>query len=343
MKFLIVGLGSMGRRRIRNLTALKAGEIIGFDVKPERRFEAEHKHGIRAFSSFEEALSQKPDAVIISTPPNLHMHYALSAAKRNLHFFMEASVILEPEMDQLIAECKRKKIVAAPSATMRFHPSIQKMKELIDKNAIGRILAFNYHSGQYLPDWHPYEDYRKYYVANRETGGCREIVPFELSWITWLLGPVKTIACIKGKLSNLEADIDDVYQLVLRFEQGPIANMQVDIISRVAFRYFKMVSENGVILWDWDKRVVSTYLASEKRWKEYPQRVESAVEGYVMEDDMYVNEMKHFIGAVEGRHPYTYTLEDDKKILGVLYAAERSWESRRIIETTDAETKGNSG
>jgi predicted dehydrogenase len=331
MKFLIVGLGSMGNRRIRNLTALKAGEIIGFDVQPDRRAQAEKDHGIRTYATFEEALLQKPDAVIISTPPNLHMQYAMEAARRNLHFFMEASVILDPEMDRLIAECKPRKIVAAPSATMRFHPSIQKMKELVDSKVIGEILAFNYHSGQYLPDWHVKEDYRKYYVSRRETGGCREIVPFELSWITWLLGPVEKIACMKGKLTKLEADIDDIYQVLLKFERGVIANMQIDVISRIAYRFFKMVSEEGVILWDWNRRTVSVYSAADKKWKEYPQGKGKSVEGYVMEDDMYIKEMEHFIGAIQGRHPYMYSLEEDKRILELLYAAERSWDSQDII------------
>ncbi len=321
----------MGNRRIRNLTALKAGEIIGFDVQADRRVEAEQKHGIKTYATFEEALLGKPEAVIISTPPNLHIQYAMEAARRNLHFFMEASVILDPEMDRLIADCKTRKIVAAPSATMRFHPSIQKMKELVDSRAIGGILAFNYHSGQYLPDWHVKEDYRKYYVSRRETGGCREIVPFELSWITWLLGPVKTIACMKGKLTKLEADIDDIYQVLLKFENGIIANMQIDVISRIAYRNFKMISEEGVILWDWNRRTVDLYSAGDKKWKEYPQGKGRSVEGYVMEDDMYVNEMEHFIGAIQGKHPYMYTLEDDKRILELLYAAERSWDSQDII------------
>ncbi len=118
MRFLIVGLGSMGRRRIRNLKALNAGEVIGFDVQPDRRAEAEKSYAIKTYATFEEAVTQKIDAVIISTPPHLHMQYASEAARRNLNFFMEASVILDPAMEKLIAECKGKKIVAAPSATM---------------------------------------------------------------------------------------------------------------------------------------------------------------------------------------------------------------------------------
>jgi predicted dehydrogenase len=332
MRFLIVGLGSMGKRRIRNLHALKLNDIVGFDMQAERRSETQQQLGIEVATSLEEGLSKRPDAIIISTPPDRHLPFALEAARRNIHFFMEASVLLEG-MDGLIAECRGKKIVAAPSSTMRFHPSIQTMKRLVEQDAIGKILAVNYHSGQYLPDWHPWEDYRKYYVSKRETGGCREIVPFELSWITWLLGPVRRVSCMKGKLTKLEADIDDIYQMLLEFNGGAIGSMQVDIISRVPYRSFKMISEEGVIVWDWEKRLVSVYNAASKEWKQYPQEKGRVVEGYVMEDDMYVEEMRHFVGAIEGKDQYMYSLEDDHKILELLYAAEKSSTDQIHVET----------
>ena len=69
MRFLIVGLGSMGKRRIRNLKYLKAGEIIGFDTMEVRRKEAEEKYGIKTFDDFDKAMKEQPDAFIISTPP----------------------------------------------------------------------------------------------------------------------------------------------------------------------------------------------------------------------------------------------------------------------------------
>lgn len=331
MRFLIVGLGSMGKRRIRNLRALGENDVIGFDLQPQRRIEAQREYKIKVVSSFDEGLSQGPDAIIVSTPPDRHLPYAMEAARRNIHFFTEASVLLEG-IDDLISECKGRDIVAAPSSTMRFNPSIQTMKNLVERKAIGDILAFNYHCGQYLPDWHVYEDYRTYYVSKRETGACREIVPYELSWITWMLGPVKSLSCMKGKLSKLEADIDDIYQVLLDFDQGILGHMQIDVISRVPYRYFKAISEEGVILWDWEKRLVRMYDSSAKAWKEYPQPKGTVQEGYILEEDMYIGEMEHFIGAIKGKHEYMYSLEDDKRILELLNAAEKSANSRVQVD-----------
>lgn len=332
MKFLIVGLGSMGKRRIRNLQYLREKDIIGFDLREDRRKESEEKYEIKTFMDFKEAMRENPDALIISTPPDLHIEYAVIAAEKNKHFFMEAGILNE-RMAKLIDLCKNKSIVAAPSCTMRFHPAVKVMKKLVDDDKIGRILAFTHHSGQYLPDWHPWENYRAFYVSKRETGACKEIVPFELVWITWLLGTVKKVACTKGKLSNLDVDIDDVYQLLFEFESGALGNMLVDVIARYPIRHCKILGENGLIIWDWNERCVKLFDANEKKWIEYPQGEGIHEKGYVPQiiEDMYIEEMDYFIKAIKGDTRYPYTLEEDKKILDILYLAEQSSDEGKHI------------
>lgn len=325
MKFLVVGLGSMGKRRIRNLQYLKAGEIIGFDLREGRRKEVEEKYKIRTFENFEKAMNQNPDALVISTPPDLHMKYAIIAAQKNKHFFTEASVVDEG-MDKLIALCKDRKIVAAPSCTMRFHPTIKKIKELVDTSTIGKPLAFTYHSGQYLPDWHPWEDYRKFYVAKKQTGAAREIVPFELVWLTRVLGDIETLSCIKGKLSKLNVEIDDVYQILMRFKNGVFGHMLVDVVARVPYRTFRLLGEDGVIEWDWMAKQLEVFTPKERKWIEYPVEEGKPEEGYLAGEKMYIDEMNQFLKAIKGEEKYAYTFHEDKKILNLLYMAERSSE-----------------
>jgi len=325
MKFLVIGLGSMGKRRVRNLQYIKAGEIIGFDLRADRRKEAEKKYKIQTFGDFEKAMNQNPDALVISTPPDLHMKYAIIAAQKNKHFFTEASVVDEG-MDKLIALCNGKKIVAAPSCTMRFHPSIKKIKELVAAGAVGKPLAFTYHSGQYLPDWHPWEDYRKFYVAKKRTGAAREIVPFELMWLTWVLGDIETLSCLKGKLSKLDVEIDDVYQILMSFKNGVLGHMLVDVVARVPYRTFRLLGGDGVIEWDWAAKQLKVFTAKEKKWAEYPVEEGKPEEGYLAGEKMYIDEMNQFLKAIKGKEKYPYSFHEDKKILNLLYMAERSSE-----------------
>jgi predicted dehydrogenase len=333
MKFLIVGLGSMGKRRIRNLQYLKAGAIIGFDTREDRTKEAEEKYKIQTFTDFGKAMKENPDALIISTPPDLHTKYARIAAENNKHFFTEASVVDEG-IDELINICKNKKIVAAPSCTMRFNSSIQKIKEVVDSGEIGKPLAFSYHSGQYLPDWHPWEDYRKFYVAKRETGAAREIVSFELVWLTWVFGNIGTVSCFSGRTSVLDVDIDDVYQIIMKFKNGVFGHMQIDIVSRVADRSCKIFGEEGVIFWNWGEDV-RVYTAKDKQWKSHQEKRGISIEGYdeKIKEEPYVEEMKQFIRAIRKEDRYPYTLEEDKSVLRLLYAAEQSSDRQVHVKT----------
>ena len=101
MKFLVVGLGSMGKRRIRNLKHMQQTEIIGFDTRDDRCSEVTEKYQIKTFTKITDALQENPEAMVISTPPDLHMKYAEIALDNGLHFFTEASVV-EDGMEKVI-------------------------------------------------------------------------------------------------------------------------------------------------------------------------------------------------------------------------------------------------
>jgi predicted dehydrogenase len=323
MKFLIIGLGSMGKRRIRNLRYLNVGEIMGYDIREDRRREVKDKYGIPVFETLEEALTKEPDVFIISTPPDQHYIYGLIALEHDKHFFMEANVLLEG-MDTLISLCKSKNVVAAPSCTMRFHPAVKLMKTFLDNNLIGKCLAFTHHCGQYLPHWHPWEDYREFYAARRMTGACREMVAFELNWITYILGKVSKISCFKNKVSNLDIDIDDTYQILLEFENKSLGHMLIDVISRPAFRVCKIIGEEGTIVWDSAGKYVDVFTVDDNTWHRHRYDEGVPEKGYIYGEKMYIEEMAHFIRAINSKEKYIYSLEEDKEILSLLYFAEKS-------------------
>ena len=322
MKFLVVGLGSMGKRRIRNLKQLGHTEIIGFDTRDDRGKEANEKYQISTFTDISEALKEKPDAMIISTPPDLHMKYAKMAIKNKIHFFTEASVV-QDEMSDIIHELKNSDIIGLPSCTMRYHPIIININKILKSNKIGKILTFLYHSGQYLPDWHPWEDYRKFYASKKETGACREIVPFELIWITSTFGKINSVFGSKSKLSRLETDIDDIYSALLGFQNGISGNLTVDVIARFPYRQLKILGEDGVILADWSDRTVS-YYTKETGWVN--TKIDDGIieKNYIHGDGPYVEEMSTFVKSIKHEVVQPYTFEEDLKILKILESIEKS-------------------
>ena len=322
MKFLVIGLGSMGKRRIRNLKAINFESIIGFDPREDRCKEASEKYSIKTFHDFEDAINQNPNVMIISTPPDLHMKYAKIALKKNIHFFTEASVIQE-DMKQIITELKNSDVVGIPSCTLRYHPIVQKINEILLAGDIGKPLAFIHHFGQYLPDWHPWEDYKEFYVSKKETGACREIVPFQLVWLISTFGKIKSVTARKSKLSNLDIEIDDIYNILLKFENGVEGILIVDVISRAPFLQAKIMTENGVILADWLDEKIKKF-SKEKGWEIFDINAGSIEKEYIHGEGPYIEEMKNFVNIINNKKLLTYSFEDDYEILKILNHIEKS-------------------
>ena len=325
MRILVIGQGSMGRRRVRNLSHLGGHEIIAFEPDLARREQARAESGIDVLETLEEGLSREPAALVISTPPNHHEQYALAAAQRGLHFFTEASVV-PGRTDEVIAAVGDQPIVAAPSCTLRFHPGVQTLRRRIAEGAIGRPLFVSHHVGQHLADWHPWEDYRTFYVSRRETGAAREIVPFELNWMSYLFGRVSAIEGECAKLSSLEVDIDDIYAAVVRFDSGVRATVVVEVISRPGIRSARVVGDEGTMIWDFGERTVREWDQTQRTWLEHPDPAPVPGPGGAwVAENMYIEEMRGFIHAIEhGREHYPFSLQEDEHLLDALAGLERS-------------------
>lgn len=330
MKFLVVGLGSMGKKRVRNLMQLKAGEVTGFDLRADRRREVTDLYGVKTFARFEQAMSKNPDALIISTSPHAHLPYCFEAIRENKHFFTEVNWPGDlADMDRLIRELRRKKgLIGVPSCTFRFHPSISTIKKVMEEGTIGRAVQVTYTSGQWLPDWHPYEDYRHFYVASKDTGSGREQVSIELDWLRWCFGRVSSVSAMVRKMSTLEIDAFDTYQMLLDFAGGSIASVLVDLVRRDHNRYCLVVSEKGTIIWDWRLRCVRVLDAASGVYREYPER--PGYWGYYIED-MYRDEMASFVAAVEGKGKYMNSYAEERKVMDLIVAAEKSSAAQTVV------------
>ena len=229
---------------------------------------------------------------------------------------------------------QEKSVCLAPSCTLFFHPAIKKIAEILQNNELGKISNFLYHSGQYLPDWHTYEDVSEYYVSNKETGGGREIVPFELTWITLVLGfPKRVVGLYKNAIQIKGADdIDDTYNLLMDYGQS-IFNLSVDVVSRYATRRLVINGDKKQLYWNWDDNMIKIYDPESNEWEEIKYETISAQSGYNknITEQMYIDEMEAFLKAAKNESPFPNTLEHDHQVLKVLYAVESS-DNNNVIE-----------
>ena len=314
----------MGKRRVRNLLKLGYKNIIGFDPRLDRRKETVSKYKISTVSTINEGLKHKPNVMIISTPPDLHYVYSQIAIKKNIHFFTEVN-LSSSDIKKIIQKLKHKSIVAVPSCTTLYNPVIKELRKNITKKSIGKIFTVYHHFGHYLPNWHPWEDYRKFYVSKKETGAAREVVPFELVWMTSLFSEIKSVYGQINKISKLKTNIDDIYEILLEFNNGIKCTLIIDVLSKPAFSETKIIGEKGSMLCDHNTGIIK--FQNEKKWKIKQLRMGKVAKGYkgnTGSEIIYEEEMKTFLNAIIKNKKYPHSFKDELKILKVLDAIELS-------------------
>ena len=321
----------MGKRRIRNLFTLRCHDIIGFDPRSDRRKESEKKYHIETFSSISDALKKIPDVMIISTPPDLHTKYAKIAIKNKIHFFTEVN-LSSTEISQILKCLSGSKIIGVPSCTMLFHPIIIQLKKLIKKQTIGKVLFIDHHFGHYLPDWHPWEDYRTFYVSKKSTGGAREIVPFELVWIKHLFPKIKSVSANVKKISNLDVKIDDIYQIIFELRDKILCNLTVDVLTQPSMKETKIVGEKGTIICNYNTGEIK--IGKDEKWKTQKIKIGKIAPGYkgnTGQESIYEDEMRTFIESVKKKKKYPHSFRDELEILKILNLIETSSKNGRKL------------
>lgn len=249
MRFLVIGLGSMGRRRVRLMKKIMPdAEIIGVDRIEERRCQAESEFGIETQENLSECLSlKKLDGTIVSTSPLSHAAIIKECLEANCNVFTEINLILDGYSENISLAKDRGKVLFL-SSTFLYRNEIKYILSKL-KDHQGQV-NYNYHVGQYLPDWHPWESINNYFVGDKRTNGCRELFAIELPWLVKAFGSVVDYKVYRCKMSNLPVDYNDNYLLLLQHEGGNKGTLSVDVVSRKAVRNFELYGEDLYLTWD---------------------------------------------------------------------------------------------
>lgn len=302
-------------------------EVFGCEINPQLAEQIQKKHGINVFKSLEEALTQRYDGALICSPTSLHVPIAIKLAQKGINLFIEKPLSNNlDDIDKLENIVNKQNLVVLVGCNTRFFPSFKLAKELIEKNKIGKVLSVKIECGFYLPYWHPYEDYRKGYSANRKLGGGVIFDDIhEIDSLLWLFGDVKELFCLADRVSSLEIDTEDIAEILLRFKSKVIAQVHLDYLQRTYRRYYEFIGENGIIIWDYIKQSVQLYSKKVNQWQTYQESIN------VNRESMFIDEIKHFIDCLKGKATSINDLACAKKILKVALACHASAQRKEMV------------
>lgn len=319
IKALVVGGGSIGARHLGNLSRLGIDSLALVEPDPRRREEV-CDGAILGFDELKPAFLWGPDIIIIATPSHLHVEQALKAAQRGIHLFIEKPLShIEDGLVELSREIESQKLVSLVGCNMRFHPGPAMVKKLLDQGAVGRVLFARIHTGSYLPDWRPSQDYRKSYSANSSMGGgCILDCIHEIDLAQWYLGDVESVFCTAGHMSSLDINVEDVASLICKHSSGPTSEIHLDYVQRTYERGCQIVGEQGTIFWDYNQGEVRWFDALEDSWTRFtgPKRWDP--------NQMYLDELEHFLECVSHGRQTVLPVSDAIKVMNIVFAAKAS-------------------
>lgn len=325
MRYLIAGLGSIGRRHLRNLQALGERDILLFRTHQSTLPEAELA-GLPVYTDLGQALAQQPDAVVVSNPTALHLGVALPAARAGCHLLLEKPVSHTLEgLAELQQVAQRRNVRVLVGYQYRFHPALRQLKERLEQGAIGRPLSARGVYAEYLPAMHPWEDYRQGYGARRDLGGgviltlCHPI-----DTLRWLLGEVDELWAFAGSLNEYGLDVVDTAELGLQFGSRAVGSIHLDYNRRPRQHSLEVTGSSGVLRWDDASNCTEWFDIEHNRWETLPAPTGFFGGPAFDRNDMFLAEMKHFREVVSGQAAPACGLADGVQSLRVALAAHHS-------------------
>ena len=337
-KFLIAGLGSIGRRHFRNLIALGETNIVL--LRSHRATLSDDElAGYPVETDLAEALKKhKPDAVIVANPTALHLDVAIPAAEAGCAILLEKPVSHSLERLDVLQQAAQKsgsKILVG--FQFRYHPTLNKARELIQAGALGKILTVHAHWGEYLPNWHPWEDYRQSYAARADLGGGVIVtLTHPLDYLQFILGDVESLWSFNQHLSSLEIDVEDVAEIGLKFSSGAIGGVHLNYFQRPPLHQLEIVGTNGTLKWDNADGILhmQTMPAPFGSYSNLPpapvSESFSPPEGFDR-NQLFIAQTKHFIEIVHGNAQPICNLTDGIRALQMALAAYESQKTEKLV------------
>lgn len=316
MKIVVIGLGSMGKRRIRLIKEMYPEyAIIGIDGRPDRREDASKQFAIECTDSINNI--EVADCAFICTSPLSHNTLIHECLLKGWNVFTELNLVPDGYLENMALAEKMKKTLFL-SSTFFYREEIRYIRSKVVED---KKWNYSYHIGQYLPDWHPWESYKDFFLGDKRTNGCREIMAIELPWLIGTFGEVESVNVLSDKLTELNIDYKDNFIIHIQHKNGNKGSLIVDVVSPVAVRKLEVYSEGRYIFWNGTPDSVAEFDTDNKKLVNVTLMEQTEhMEGYsaFVVENAYKNEIREFFNVVEGVSLAQYGFEQDLRVLKLI-------------------------
>ena len=322
---MFFGLGSIGLRHLEVLNKIGKFDIAAYRTKKGLKKIPEEIGGkIKYFYNEKDAFTWNPDFMVVSNPTNLHLKYLLKSVDYKIDALIEKPIASDfTQIKKAEDKIKNRKNNIYVGYNLRFHPIITKIKEIIDLGKFGKVLKAELYVGEYLPFWHPYEDYRKSYAAKKELGGgVLRTLSHEIDLGQYWFGEYKKIFAKVLKISDLDINVDDSTDIFAEMKNRTIFKITMDYLNPLGIRKGEMFFEKGLLKYNFSKKEV-IFIDYKNRENKILLKID-----YYDYNEQYRFQMENFLKKSGNK---LCSLEEGINVLKVIDKCEESNRKGRMI------------
>lgn len=308
----VIGLGNIATRHRRNLKQIfPQSRLLAMSASGRIPNEAISDCD-QVVSSIDELIQNGVELALVASPAPFHSVHTIPLLEASIPTLIEKPVTANvADAQKLIKVANKTQTPVAVGYCLRYLPSCQVVKKLLDEMSIGTLLNAQVEIGQYLPDWRPTKNYRDTVSAKEHLGGGALLeLSHELDYTQWLLGDLKIQFSHLRSSDKLGLDVEDLVDIVATTHSGAVVNIHLDFLQRQAYRRCRFVGSEGIIEWDLIKNEVSqnsiagqVIIYSESSWDK---------------NQMYLNLLVDFIAKIEGKMHICIDLKQAAKTIELI-------------------------
>ncbi len=251
MKIILIGLGSIGKRHLRNIIEIGYTDIT---IVSRSGILPDEFARLQVYSTLAGALKNDSyNAAIVCVPTAQHIQSLQQLIRAKIpSIYLEKPISHSFEsIHEIIAAVEKNGTRLIVGYDLHFDLGLQKVKSLLEEKVIGQLVSVNAQVGQFLPDWRPHEDYRNGMSAKKETGGGVMLdLVHEFDYLYWLVGKVETVASFNRNTGTLDIETEDTAEVLLKFFNGIIGTIHLDYLQQRLVRNCMFTGSEGTILWN---------------------------------------------------------------------------------------------
>jgi spore coat polysaccharide biosynthesis protein SpsF (cytidylyltransferase family)/predicted dehydrogenase len=293
---LIIGAGSIGRRHIKNLKKIGINKIIALRSNKGYHQILPKKLSVIEVYNWEDIEFHRPDIAIISNPSSLHLKAASKVLKYVKGVFIEKPISNSLDgCQELIDQLQENGVVSFIGFNLMFHPIVKNIINFRNKNDVGNIVNIQCQVGQWLPDWHPYEDYKKAYYARKDLGGGVALTMIhEIHLALELAGlPLHVYGEITD-YEKLDLEVDVCSDLMIKHKTSAVSHIHLDYLQQPSHRNGTISFEKGWLSYDFNTIELIGQIRENKTsviWSDTQYDF----------NQMYIDQIQEFVRFVEER------------------------------------------